>query len=115
MFGAIGGLFAKLTVGKNAAADEAKWPAMKVAFPTVTVFLVEPNQAAENGTRLPMDRIANRTWTVLTAVSHAQIQLQNPVIPLSRHGPADIARVLVLHVIGMHVTRVVTRVHDACR
>jgi hypothetical protein len=107
MFGAIGGLFAKLTLGTNgAAADEARWPTMKVAFPTVTVFLVEPNQAAENGTRLPMERIPQRSWTVLRAIAHAQIQLQNPVIPLSRHGLAFIARVLVLHVIGTHVTRV---------
>ena len=94
MAGSLLGFFKRLTLGDapaalgpaSSAADEPNWPAMKVAFPTVTVVLVEPNQAIENGTRLSMEKIANKTWTVLTAIAHAQTQLQNPQIPLSRHG-----------------------------
>jgi hypothetical protein len=61
--------------------EEVSWPAMQVDFATVTVFLVEPNQAAEEGTRIVIQGASRK---VLRAISHAQVQCQNPLIPLSR-------------------------------
>jgi hypothetical protein len=110
--------FKKLSLGNAPAAPEqspvgeASWPAMQVEFLTVTVFLVEPNQAAENGRRLQLDPAnRNKPWTVHKAIAYAQAQLQNPVVPLSRLGRADTAR-SVLASYSRHDTRFTMRVDD---